>query len=76
MSRNILISSWDKARGLEQYEKQADVDEEELIELELLDFKRSDEQPIEESDDENEPSSRKINKTLNQTSITRLLCPK
>ena len=62
MSRNALISSWNKARGLKTIEKPSDVDEDEdnLIELELLELKEPDEQPLEVSDDENEPNPTNI----------------
>ena len=74
VSKSALISSWNKARGLEPTEKPSDVDEDEdeLIELELLEIEQPDEQPIEVSDDENESiPPKKINKKLNQTCITR-----
>ena len=72
VSKSALISSWNKARGLEPTEKPLDVDEDELIELELLEIEQPDEQPIEVSDDENESiQPKKINKKLNQTCITR-----
>ena len=63
VSKSALISSWNKARGLEPTEKPLDVDEDELIELELLEIEQPDEQPIEVSDDENESiQPKKINK--------------
>ena len=54
--RNAMISSWNKAPGFEPTEKQSDVykEEDELIELDLLELERSDEQPIEVSEDGNE----------------------
>ena len=65
VSKSALISSWNKARGLEPTEKPLDVDEDELIELELLELEPPDEQPIKVSDDENESiPPRKINKNL------------
>ena len=56
VSRNALISSWNKVRGLEPTENPSDVDGEDLIELELFELEEPDEQPTEVSDDENEPS--------------------
>ena len=49
VSKSALISSWNKARGLEPTEKPLDVDEDEdkLIELELSEIEQPDEQPIE-----------------------------
>ena len=57
-SRNHLISSSNKARWLESIEKPSDVHEDvdEFIELEHLELEEPDEQPINESDDENEPN--------------------
>ena len=76
VTRNTLISSWNKARELEPTEKPLDVDEDEdeLIELELLEIDQPDKQPIEVSDDENESMPPiKTNKNLNRTWITRFL---
>ena len=76
VSRNALISSWNKARRLEPYKNPSDVDEDVdgFIELELLELGEPDEQSIEVSGDENDPiPPKKINKNLNQTSITRFL---
>ena len=60
---NALLSSWNKARGLEQTNKPSYVDEDELIELELLELEEPDELLIEVSDDEIEPiPPKQINK--------------
>ena len=47
VSGNALISSWNKACGLEPTEKPSDVDEDEdeLLELEFLELEQPDEQP-------------------------------
>ena len=74
VSKSALISSWNKARGLELTKKPIDVveDEDELIELELSEIEQPDEQPIEVSDDEDESiPQKKINKKLDKTCITR-----
>ena len=61
MSKNVLILSWNKARGLKQTEKPSDVDEhkDEFNKSELLEQEEANEYPIEVSDDENEPNLRK-----------------
>ena len=55
VSKSALISSWNKARGLEPTEKPWDLNEDELIELELSAL----EEPEELSDDRNEPNAPK-----------------
>ena len=56
VNRNTLILSWNKARGFVLIEKQSDADahEVELIEIELKELEEPDEQPIKESEKENE----------------------
>ena len=63
VSRNALISSWNRAGGLEPIEKPSDIAAYEgaLIELELFQLEEPDEHPIEVSYDENEPNPPKIN---------------
>ena len=71
VSRNALISSCNKTRWYEPTEKPSDVDEDEdkLIELELLDLEKPDEQPTKVSDDESESNPPQKNKSKTQSNI-------